>query len=135
MQLAKIEYGELITTYAEDTDREMINTMIADGFKVFVEEEQPMIPLSEFQSQELHHREESHQITSYYEVLDNSPEKITVEIERLKTELSATDYKVVKSYEYTLAGTEPPYDLPTLHSERQQLREQINLLKQKLPTK
>lgn len=39
MQLAKLDNGQLITAYANNEDREMINTMAADGFKIYVEEQ------------------------------------------------------------------------------------------------
>ena len=103
---------------------------VADGFKIYVEEQQLSLPLSEFQSQELHYRDEGFQIIGYYEIVDNSPEKVTAEIERLKTELTSTDYQIIKSYEYTLAAQPLPYDLDSLHSERQQLRERIRELEQ-----
>ncbi|MDD3039474.1 hypothetical protein [Bacteroides sp.] len=128
MQLAKLDNGQLITTYAEDQDRELINLMVADGFKIYVEEAQQPLPLSEFQSQQLCYRDEGFQIVGYYEIVDNSPEKVAAEIERLKTELTSTDYQIIKSYEYTLAAQPLPYDLGSLHSERQQLREQIQKL-------
>lgn len=128
MQLAKLDNGQLITTYADNEDREMINTMIADGFKVYTQEEAPTTMLSNFQSLELKYRDEGYQILGYYEVVDNSPEKVAAEIERLKTELTSTDYQVIKAYEYTLANQPSPYDLSNLHLERQQLRERIREL-------
>lgn len=131
MQLAKIDNGHLITTYADNEDREMINTMVADGFKIYVEEEPHVGQLSEFQSQKLRYRDEGFQIVGYYETIDNSPERIAAEINRLKSELTATDYQVIKSYEYALARQPLPYDLNGLHSERQQLRERIRELEQK----
>lgn len=130
MQLAKIENGHLITTYADNEDRDLINQMVADGFKIYVEEQQPTLSLDEFQSQELRYRDEGFQIVGYYEVVDNSLEKVAAEIERLKTELTSTDYQIIKSYEYTLAAQPLPYDLDSLHSERQQLRERIRKLEQ-----
>jgi len=131
MQLAKLDNGQLITTYADDEDRGLINLMVADGFKIYVEEEQqqPLL-LSEFQSQQLHYRDEGYQIVGYYEVVDNSPEKVAAEIEHLKTELTSTDYQVIKSYEYALTGQPSPYDLSNLHLKRQQLRERIRELEQ-----
>lgn len=131
MQLAKIENGHLITTYADNEDRELINQMVADGFKIYVEEQPQTIQLSEFQSQELRYRDEGFQIVGYYEIIDNNPERIVAEINRLKSELTATDYQVIKSYEYTLTGQPLPYDLTGLHSERQLLRERIRELEQK----
>lgn len=131
MQLAKLDNGQLITTYADNQDREMINTMIADGFKVYTQEEAPTTMLSNFQSLELKYRDEGYQILGYYEVVDNSPEKVATEIERLKTELTSTDYQIIKSYEYTLADQPSPYDISTLHTERQELRNRIKELEQK----
>lgn len=130
MQLAKIENGHLITTYADNEDREIINQMVADGFRIYVEEQPQTIQLSEFQSQELRYRDESFQIVGYYEIIDNSPERVVDEINRLKSELTATDYQVIKSYEYALSGQPLPYNLNDLHSERQHLRNRINELEQ-----
>ncbi|MEG1777466.1 MAG: hypothetical protein RR209_00685 [Angelakisella sp.] len=56
-----------------------------------------------------------------------SPEK-TRQINELKTRISATDYKIIKCSEYQLAGLPLPYDVATLHSERQALRDEINTL-------
>lgn len=131
MQLAKIKNGQLITTYTDNEDREMINTMVADGFKIYVEEQPQVVLLSEFQSQELRYRDEGFQIVGYYKTIDNSLERIAAEINRLKSELTATDYQVIKSYEYALVRQPLPYDLNGLHSERQQLRERIRELEQK----
>ena len=50
------------------------------------------------------------------------------EANELKSQLSNTDYKIIKCYEYNLAGLELPYDIEELHSERQDLRDQINEL-------
>lgn len=131
MQLAKIDNGHLITTYADDQNRDIINQMVADGFKIYVEEEPQVGQLSEFQSQEIRYRDEGFQIVGYYETIDNSRKRIAAEINRLKSELTATDYQVIKSYEYALAAQPLPYDLNGLHSERQQLRERIRELEQK----
>lgn len=51
-----------------------------------------------------------------------------LEVAVLKDELQATDYKIIKCYEYQLAGLELPYDIAELHSERQAIRDQINAL-------
>lgn len=128
MQLAKFENGVLITTCADREDRDLINTMVADGFKLYIEEPAPEVGLAEFQVLELRHREEPHQIVAHYELVDNSPDRIAAEIDRLKAELSATDYQVIKSYEYILAGVEPPYDIAELHSRRQEVRAKIDEL-------
>ena len=48
--------------------------------------------------------------------------------EDLKSQLTTTDYRIIKSMEYQLAGLEPPYDIAVLHAERQALRDKINEL-------
>ena len=50
------------------------------------------------------------------------------QIELLKNQLSSTDYKVIKCYEYQLVNLPQPYDIQVLHIERQQLRDQIGAL-------
>lgn len=49
-------------------------------------------------------------------------------IQELKNELNSTDFMVIKSYEYYLAGLEIPYDFVKLHKQRQELRDKINEL-------
>ena len=56
--------------------------------------------------------------------------KIQLEIDILKNQLYETDYRIIKSSEYQLLGLEIPYDLESLHAERQAIREKINELKE-----
>ena len=51
-----------------------------------------------------------------------------MEIERLKSELQERDYKVIKCAEAMAVGAEMPYDVASLHNERQALRDKINEL-------
>lgn len=53
-------------------------------------------------------------------------------IAALKAQISATDYQVIKTYEYSLVGEESNYDVKMLHRERQSLRDEINALEEKL---
>jgi hypothetical protein len=55
-------------------------------------------------------------------------EMIQNQINELEIQLSATDYKVTKCWEYSLVGEELPYDIATLHAERQAIRDEINRL-------
>lgn len=50
------------------------------------------------------------------------------EVERLKSELQESDYKVIKCAEAMAVGAEMPYDVVSLHKERQALRDKINEL-------
>lgn len=52
----------------------------------------------------------------------------SVEIERLKSELQESDYKVIKCAEAICLNAELPYDMTALHNERQALRDKINEL-------
>lgn len=54
------------------------------------------------------------------------------EIDSLKSQLSATDYKVTKCAECSLMGEALPYDIEALHAERQALRNRINELESQI---
>ena len=68
----------------------------------------------------------------YVDVEDIVVEEQTIsnafKIDHLKQQLTDTDYKIIKCYEYQLAGLQLPYDIQVLHAERQALRDQINAL-------
>ena len=51
-----------------------------------------------------------------------------MEIERLKSELQESDYKVIKCAEAMCINAELPYNMTALHKERQALRDKINEL-------
>ena len=68
-----------------------------------------------------------------YEPVIEIPEPtIEDQISSLKTQLSSTDYKIIKCSEAQLLGEELPYDISSLHAERQALRDKINELEQQL---
>lgn len=60
--------------------------------------------------------------------IDEQQENIYMEIERLKSELQDSDYKITKIAEAMAIGAELPYDAQALHKERQALRDRINQL-------
>lgn len=53
-------------------------------------------------------------------------QKIKRANEQLTAELASTDYQVIKCYEASLTGAPMPYDVNTLVSSRQAIRDQIN---------
>lgn len=55
-------------------------------------------------------------------------EELQTQIDDLKEELAATDYKVIKCNEYKLAGQKTPYNVSELHKERESLRQKIKQL-------
>ena len=58
--------------------------------------------------------------------------QVNAQIADLKNRIAASDYKVIKTYEYTLMGEQTEYDMETVHAERQALRDQINMLETQL---
>ena len=70
--------------------------------------------------------EESQIVDNEQVVEDNG--LLLSEIERLKSELQESDYKVIKCAEAMTVGAEMPYNVTELHKERQALRDKINEL-------
>ena len=64
--------------------------------------------------------------------IEEIEEPISQQIQTLKASLSSTDYKIIKCSEAQLLGEELPYDIASLHTERQALRDKINELEQQL---
>ena len=70
---------------------------------------------------------EESQIVDKEQVVDNNGLLLS-EIERLKSELQESDYKVIKCAEAICLNAELPYNMTELHKERQALRDKINEL-------
>ena len=70
---------------------------------------------------------EETQIVDNEQVVDDNGLLLS-EIERLKSELQESDYKVIKCAEAMAVGAEMPYNMTELHNERQALRDKINEL-------
>ena len=70
---------------------------------------------------------EETQIVDNEQVVDDNGLLLS-EIERLKSELKESDYKVIKCAEAICLNEELPYNMTALHNERQALRDKINEL-------
>lgn len=70
---------------------------------------------------------EEAQIVDNEQVVDDNGLLLS-DIERLKSELQESDYKVIKCAEAMAIGVEMPYDVASLHKVRQALRDKINEL-------
>ena len=70
---------------------------------------------------------EDAQIADNEQVVDNNGLLLS-EIERIKSELQESDYKVIKCAEAICLNAELPYNMTALHKERQALRDKINEL-------
>ena len=55
---------------------------------------------------------------------------VAEQIQSIKSELFATDYRVIKCFEYSLIGLEMPYPIDELCGMRQSLRDEINRLEE-----
>ena len=60
--------------------------------------------------------------------IDEQQANIQMEIKRLKSELQESDYKVIKCAEALTIGAEMPYDVESLHKDREALRDKMNEL-------
>lgn len=58
--------------------------------------------------------------------------KVQMQIDKLKAEIEATDYRIIKACEYSMVGMESGYDMESLHMERQSLRDTINGLEEEI---
>ena len=70
---------------------------------------------------------EEAKIVANEQVMDDNGVVLS-EIERLKSELQESDYKVIKCAEAICLNAELPYNMTELHNERQALRDRINEL-------
>ena len=70
---------------------------------------------------------EESQIVDNEQVVNNNGLLLS-EIERIKSELQESDYKVIKCAEAMAVGADMPYNMTALHKERQALRDKINEL-------
>ena len=61
-------------------------------------------------------------------------QKIRRDIDAHKEALTASDYKIIKCYEASLLGEPLPYDIESLHNERQGYRDKINELETTIVT-
>ena len=70
---------------------------------------------------------EESQISVNEQVVDDNGLLLS-KIERIKSKLQESDYKVIKCAEAMAVGAEMPYDVASLHTVRQALRDKVNKL-------
>jgi hypothetical protein len=56
----------------------------------------------------------------------NERELLEQEVRNLECDLRASDYEVIKAYEYCMCGIKAPYDMDAVHKDRQAKRDRIN---------
>lgn len=92
--------------------------IIKDGFQIFNPSEELLM-----EDGWLEYVQETQEVLkegSFYEIFK--------EINRIKNQLSSSDYKVIKCMEASLCGVELPYDIQALYADRNALRNRINEL-------
>lgn len=92
---------------------------LSDDGSVYIETVEPVQP--EPTDEELAEQARQQQIS-----------QVIAQIDDLKARIAASDYKIIKTYEYTLLGEQTEYDIEAVHAERQALRDQINTLETQL---
>lgn len=118
IQTRREDYKHIYRRYDDDP---LMIELCNDGIE-YVEPEpptepEPYVPTEE----ELAEQERQYQIQA-----------LEAQISARKAELTSTDYKIIKAYEYFLVDKEIEYDMQVLHEERQILRDQINELEKDL---
>ena len=92
---------------------------LSDDGSVYIEPVEPVQP--EPTEEELAEQARQQQIS-----------QVIAQIDDLKARIAASDYKIIKTYEYTLLGEQTEYDIEAVHADRQALRDQINTLETQL---
>lgn len=121
---------ELNVGISEEEASSRLKSLLTSGWKYIEDIDEPKRESSkEFYSVLVEPIEKEKTIGfTYVERLDKR--LVQNSIERLKKELSDSDYKITKSYEATLLQAKKmPYDVQALYSERQAIRDEINRLK------
>lgn len=130
MELAKIlPNGTIDLRYCDPKIGSRVTELRNAGFLDFVASEQPQC-------------DAGYIATDSFTIIDGKvvqswetkidAEAIQTQIDELKEQLTATDYKVTKCYESSLVGETLPYDIKALHAERQAIRDEINRLEAEL---
>lgn len=119
-----IQEGYFRAVDATGMSEEQLSVMVAAGWKPIDDIDESKMQCEDGYFVKITPKEESDRISiSYEKVLDIG--KLRNDIESAKRELTESDYKVIKCYEYVLVGKIPPYDIEILHIERQKLRDLI----------
>ncbi len=124
--MSKMNKAKIIDKYAVDVIDVKHMSEVSGSYLSFVECEPPkvkgcgsLIP---------YYEEDNGVVYQRWEVIPNDPIVVRQQIEVLKAQLAASDYKVMKCYEASLVGKELPYDMVVLHEERQGVRDRIGEL-------
>lgn len=102
-----------------------------DEFMEFIPQHKHNLDLGEFDEAETYISVIGNKIYQKWRKCENNVGLINEKIQLLKSELSSTDYKIIKAYEAKLSMSDAPYtqdELDKIIAERQALRDKINEL-------
>lgn len=123
--IIQADYSDYKYIYKKESD--LVFVLTSDENDIYVEPEDTDMPMAEIVNRELT-EEERDERDRKLKISD-----IKCQIEYLKKQLNDTDYIFIKCYEASLVDEEiEEYDLELIHSNRQNLRKQINDLENEL---
>ena len=130
MELAKIlSDGTIDLRYCSPTNGSRVTELRNAGFLDFVASDPPKCDVG-YITKDSFAIVDGKVVQSWETKID--PETIKAQIDELKQQLSATDYKVIKYYEFVIADDNceayADYEMKKLHEERQAIRAEINRL-------
>lgn len=105
-------YESYRTKYKDSEDKTVLFLSTGEIYK-----EPPMEEIPELTPEEIAAQERERRI-----------EELQAQIAGYKARIDATDYRIIKAYEYSIVGMESEYDMEELHKERQSYRDKINML-------
>ena len=120
--LAKFISTTMVEIIKTPVDPDKLQELLNNNFVEFVSAGLPVV--AENQKCDLSYYEQEGKVYQLWTVTSNV-EYYNGLIDALKVDLAASDYKVLKCYEASLVGSEPPYDIAELSTQRQSLRDQI----------
>lgn len=109
-------YEAYRTKYKDSEDKTVLFLSTGEIYK-----EPPMEEIPEPTPEEIAAQEKERKI-----------EELQAQIAGYKASIDATDYRIIKAYEYSTVGLEVEYDIEALHKERQSYRDEINRLEEEM---
>jgi hypothetical protein len=110
-----------IVEYPQDYD--YLKRLVDDGFMEFVCSDIPNV--NEYEKTVVSYMCDGEKVYQIWNVVVDSFYYVS-QINKLKQQLESSDYKIMKCYELSMIGEPMPYDVFQMHTERQDLRDEIN---------
>lgn len=119
----KSEIPEVSQDKLNELIKEHFDKLVEDGYKEFIFSEKP--EANEGETAALYFDEIDNKIYQRW-AIEVDASYYLKQIDECKSKLSASDYKIIKSYEAQLVGDALPYNITELREQRQSLRDEIH---------